>query len=58
MITIKMTTSSPKAIELAKRLMASKRETQEEMRAFRKTPEYRQRLEELKKRNATNNQKG
>jgi hypothetical protein len=56
MITIKMTTSSPKAIELAKRLMASKRETQEEMRAFRKTPEYRQRLEELKKRNATNNQ--
>jgi hypothetical protein len=57
MITIKMTTSSPKAIELAKRLLASKKETQAEMRAFAKTPEFRQRLEELKRRNAEDKEK-
>jgi hypothetical protein len=51
MITIKMTTSHPKAVELARRLMASKRETQAEMREYAKTPEFRLRLEELRKKN-------
>ena len=49
MITITMETSSPKAIALAKRLLASKKETQKEMRAYRKTPEYKSMLEELKR---------
>lgn len=53
-----MTTSSPKAIELAKRLLESKKETQREMREYRKTPEYRQRLEELRRKNAESNQQG
>jgi hypothetical protein len=51
MITIKMTTSHPKAVELARRLMASKRETQAEMREFAKTPEFRQAMEDLRKKN-------
>lgn len=55
MITIKMTTSHPKAVELARRLMASKRETQVEMREYRKTAEYKARVEELKKKNAERN---
>jgi hypothetical protein len=49
MITITMTTSSPKAIELAKKMLASKKETEKEMRAYRKTPEYKLRVEELMK---------
>jgi hypothetical protein len=52
MITIKMTTSHPKAVELARRLMASKRETQAEMREYRKTAEYRAMIEDLRRRNA------
>ncbi len=54
MITLKMTTSHPKAVELARRLMASKRETQAEMREFAKTPEFRQAMEDLRKKNAGN----
>jgi hypothetical protein len=58
MITIKMTTSHPKAVELARRLMASKRETQAEMREYAKTPEFRQRLDELRKKNAEEKNNG
>lgn len=54
MITIKMTTSHPKAVELARRLMASKREAQNEIREFAKTPEFRQAMEDLRKKNAGN----
>jgi hypothetical protein len=55
MITISMTTSSPKAIELAKKLLASKKETENEMREYRKTPEYQQRLAELMRKKAERN---
>ena len=51
MITISMKTSSPKAIELAKKLLASKKETEEEMREYRKTPEYKAMIEDLKRKN-------
>lgn len=51
MITITMKTSSPKAIELAKKLLASKQETEAEMLEYRKTPEYKARVEELKRKN-------
>lgn len=46
-----MKTSSPKAIELAKKLLASKKETEEEMREYRKTPEYKAMIEDLKRKN-------
>ena len=55
MITITMETSSPKAIALAKRLLASKKELQKEIRAHAKTPEFKQAIEELRKRNAERN---
>ena len=58
MITITMETSSPKAIALAKRLLASKKETQREIRAYAKTPEYQKRLEELRKKDEARNQLG
>ena len=38
--------SNPKAIEIAKKLLESKRQMQEESRAFAKTPEF----QEVKKR--------
>ena len=53
-----METSSPKAIALAKRLLASKKETQREIRAYAKTPEYQKRLEELRKKDEARNQLG
>ena len=55
MITITMETSSPRAIALAKRLLASKKEMQEEIRAHAKTPEFKKAIEELRKRNAERN---
>ena len=55
MITITMETSSPKAIALAKRLLASKKETEMEMRAYRKTPEYKERVAELRRKNEERN---
>ena len=43
MITITLTSngpSNPKAIEIAKKLLESKKQMQEESRAFSKTPEF------------------
>lgn len=53
MITISFKTSSPKAIAFARKLMESKRETQEEMReSYKNNPEIRNAIKELKRRNA------
>lgn len=52
MITISFKTSSPKAIAFARKLMASKREIQEEIRQDFKNPEFQKAIEELKKKNA------
>ncbi len=52
MITISFKTSSPKAIAFAQKLMASKREIQAEMRRDFKNPEFQKVMEELRKKNA------
>lgn len=52
MITIGFKTSSPKAITFARKLMESKRETQEEIRQDFKSSEFQKTIEELKRRNA------
>lgn len=52
MITISFKTSSLKAIAFARKLMESKRETQEEIRQDFKSPEFQKAIEELKRRNA------
>ena len=52
MITISFKTSSPKAVAFAQKLMASKRETQKEMReSYKNNPEIRNAIQELRKRN-------
>lgn len=55
MITISFKTSSPKAIAFARKLMESKRETQEEMReSYKNNPEIRNAIEQLRKKNEVN----
>ncbi len=51
MITISFKTSSLKAIAFARKLMESKRETQEEIRQDFKSSEFQKVIEELKRRN-------
>jgi hypothetical protein len=52
MLTITMRTSSSKAIELAKKMLASKKQTDDEMQEYRKTPAYKARVKELMQKNA------
>ncbi len=51
MITVSIETSSPKAIDFARKLMASKRQSQKEMQAFAKTSEFQDIITELEKKN-------
>ncbi len=47
--------SSERAIAFARALLASKKETEKEMEAHAKSPEFLRAIEELRKRNATGN---